>query len=477
MQIVVIGAGPAGLTAAYLLSKEIGKTVTQLDVYESADDVGGMCRSISLWKQKVDLGPHRFFSNDPRINELWLEVVGSDYALVDRTTRIFYNKKFFDYPIRIFNALQGLGVLEALRCLLSYIKQKIFPLKDTSSFESWVTQRFGKRLYTIFFKTYSEKLWGIPCSELDSDFASQRIKKLSLFEAIRNAVGNKHNKHATLVEQFAYPLGGTGSVYRKMQGSITERGGRIHLNTPVKRVINYKNQKTSIELEDGSLLACDHVISSMPLTHLLERMSDIPETIRQNISELRFRSTILVYLNIDNHVLFRDQWVYIHDPEVEVGRITNFRSWIPELYGEEKNTILCLEYWCNTEDELWNTTDTALEQKAIEELQIIGLAKKNEISASSVYRIPLCYPVYFKNYSEKLRPVQQFLSDINSLHIIGRYGAYKYNNQDHSILMGMMAAENILKNAKHDLWEINTDYEVYQEEGSLHKTGLGSDKK
>ncbi len=477
MKIAVIGAGPAGLTAAYLLSKEIGKTVTQLDVYESSDDVGGMCRSIELWKQKVDLGPHRFFSNDPKINELWLEVVGSEYSLVDRTTRIFYNKKFFDYPIRIFNALHGLGILEAVRCLLSYVKQKIFPLKDTSSFDSWVTQRFGKRLYTIFFKTYSEKLWGISCSELDSDFAAQRIKKLSLFEAIRNAIGNKNNKHATLVEQFAYPLGGTGSVYRNMQEAITARGGKIHLNTPVKRVAFHANKATSIELENGSSPHYDHIISSMPLTRLIKGMKDVPETILKNINDLHFRSTILVYLEVDDPSLFKDQWVYIHDTDVMVGRITNFRSWIPELYGEEKSTILCLEYWCKPEDELWRSSDPSLEQRAIEELEVIGLARKSEIKASSVYRIPLCYPVYFKGYTKKLIPVQQFLNNISSLHIIGRYGAYKYNNQDHSILMGMMAAENILQNTKHNLWEINTDYEVYQEEASLHDTGLRSVKK
>ena len=473
MRIAIIGGGPAGLTAAYQLSKELGRKVTAIDVYEASDSVGGMSRSIKMWNQTVDLGPHRFFSKDKKINELWLEVVGKDFDIVQRKTRIFYNKTFFDYPIRAFNALKGLGIWQAGLCMLSYMQQKITPVKDTSTFEGWVTRRFGKRLYSIFFKTYSEKLWGIKCTELDSDFASQRIKKLSLFEAVKNAIAfNKSSKHATLVDQFAYPLGGTGSVYAKMMAKIIENGGKVHLKQPVQRVIVDDDSATALELENGEILKYDHIISTMPLTLLAERLENLPDDLTDRVKSLKFRNTILVYLQINNNSLFTDQWLYIHDSEVKTGRITNFRNWVPQMYGANNESILCMEYWCNFEDELWSKENSFLEELATAEIDHIGLAKKEEVLHATVVRIPRCYPVYFSGYREKLQPVQEYLNQIKHLHIIGRYGAYKYNNQDHSLLMGMMAAENILSDAKHNLWEINTDYEVYQEAAVITKTGL-----
>jgi protoporphyrinogen oxidase len=476
MKIAVIGAGPAGLTCAYQLSKAMGDSVTQLDVFEAADNVGGMSRSLELWDQTVDLCPHRFFSKDKNINSLWLEVVKKDYDIVHRQTRIFYNKTFFDYPIRAFNALKGLGIWQATLCMASYMQQKITPVKDTSTFEGWVTRRFGKRLYRIFFKTYSEKLWGIKCTELDSDFASQRIKKLSLFEAIKNAIAWKRsNEHATLVEQFAYPVKGTGSVYRKMVDFIESKGGNIHLSTPVDSVVTENQEARFLVLENGKKLRYDHIISTMPLNILAERLGNVPESLKENIRALTFRNTILVYLRVENSSLFPDQWLYIHDSEVQTGRITNFRNWVPQLYGEENDSILCLEYWCNFDEPLWSAGEQELKDLAATELVKIGLAEESEIRDAFVFRIPRCYPVYFSGYAEKLKPIEVFLKKISNLHVIGRYGAYKYNNQDHSILMGMKAAENILEDAGHDLWSINTDYEVYQESAFITKTGLSTE--
>jgi len=473
MKIAVIGAGPAGMTAAYKLSEALGNKVTGLDIYELSAQVGGLSKSIDLWNQRVDQGPHRFFSHDTSINEVWLEVVGRDYDIVNRQTRIYYKKRFFDYPIRAVNALKGLGLFEATRCMLSYLGERLAPTRDTSSFEGWVTSRFGKRLFTIFFKTYSEKLWGISCSELDSDFAAQRIKKLSLFEAVKNALfQGRGNKHATLVDQFAYPNGGTGTVYENMHRKITERGGIVYLNKGVERVNTREGTARSLTLETGETREYDHIVSTMPISLLVSRLPEVPESIVEQSKKLTFRNTILVYLHVDRPDLFSDQWLYVHDPSVEVGRVTNFRNWLPSVYGESQASILCLEYWCYFEDPLWKQDDGHLIENARQEIVRTGLVPQGEAMDGHVVRLPRCYPVYFKGYREVMQPVESYLNTVKQLHVIGRYGSYKYNNQDHSILMGLRAAENILEGARHDLWSINTDYEVYQEASVITKTGL-----
>jgi protoporphyrinogen oxidase len=473
MKVAVIGAGPAGMTAAYELSKHLGTKVSRLDVFEKSDRVGGLSKSIDLWDQRLDLGPHRFFSHDTKINALWLEVVKGQYEIVNRQTRIYYNKRFFDYPIKAYNALMGLGLLEAARCLISYAAERMFPTRDTSTFEGWVTSRFGSRLFSIFFKTYSEKLWGISCSRLDSDFAAQRIKKLSLYEAIKNALfQGRGNKHATLVDQFAYPTGGTGSVYEAMQASVGSRGGQVMLNTGVKRVITHGGAVHSLELENGEVREYDQVVSSMPISHLVERLPEVPEHILEQTKKLTFRNTILVYLRVDRPDLFSDQWLYVHDPSVNVGRVTNFRNWIPSVYGPSGSSVLCMEYWCYFEDELWSMEPDRLIEMAAGEIIRTGLVPEGEVMEGEVVRLPRCYPVYFKGYREVLEPIEEYLTTMSGLHVIGRYGAYKYNNQDHSILMGMRASENIVNGAGNDLWDINTDYEVYQESSVITKTGL-----
>ncbi|MBE0655848.1 MAG: FAD-dependent oxidoreductase, partial [Bacteroidales bacterium] len=381
--------------------------------------------------------------------------------------------KFFDYPLKPGNALRGLGFVEAARCILSYAWQRINPAKETGTFESWVTRRFGKRLYQIFFKTYSEKLWGIPCNELDSDFASQRIKKLSLYEAIKNAVfQGKSNEHKTLVDQFAYPIGGTGQVYEKMVSKIKTNGGNVYLNTGIEKVESSGRIIKSVTLTNGQTLEYDHVISSMPISLLVRNLSETPNNIRELANSLKFRNTILVYLRIKRKDLFTDQWLYIHSREMKTGRITNFRNWLPGLYGKDDTSILCLEYWYNFEDKEWKMEDDELIRIAESDIVNSGLVNGEDIMDGRVIRLPRCYPVYFKNYKTILRPVEEYLSSIKNLNVIGRYGAYKYNNQDHSIIMGIYAAENILLNKHHNLWEINTDYELYQEASIITKTGL-----
>ncbi len=466
-KIAVIGAGPAGATAAYLLTKKGFSP----DVYEAAPEPGGMAKSIQLWGQTVDIGPHRFFSSDPRVNKIWLEVVGKDYKIVNRLTRIYYKGKLYHYPIKAFDALSKLGVLEAARCIISYGVEKFKPEDNTPpSFEKWVTRRFGKRLFEIFFKTYSEKLWGISCTELDEDFAAQRIKKFSLSEAIKKALNLSGKQHKTLVENFAYPLQGTGMVYERMIRFVRENGGQVFLSTPVEKVIN-EGTKVKGLVVNGEFRPYDRVISSMPLTLLVKGLQNVPEKVLENINRLQFRNTIIVFLHLNAENLFPDNWLYIHAPELQTGRITNFRNWIPELYGEAKTTIIAMEFWSFDEEELWQTDDKQLIRLASEEFSKLPFGKNAEVLDGYVYRVKRCYPVYRRGYKKLLKPVREYLNTLENLTAIGRYGTFKYNNQDHSILMGMLAAENIAENKKHNLWEINTDYE-YQEKAFITETGL-----
>jgi protoporphyrinogen oxidase len=489
----VIGAGPAGLSVAYQLIKK----GDGCDVYEAAGNTGGLSRSLELWGQTVDLGPHRFFSRDQRVNELWLEIVGDDYAMVRRLTRILYRGQFYHYPLQAFDALGKLGTAEAARCLASYARERLHPTPANGSFESWVSRRFGHRLFEIFFQTYSEKLWGIPCTELDADFAAQRIKQFSLSAALASALFRNGSRHRTLADEFAYPLGGTGMVYERMARAIEEGGGRIYLNTPVQRVITENHVVKGIELADGQMHDYDHIISTMPLTLLVERLTEAPAEVREAARQLRFRNTILVYLEVADANVCPDQWIYIHSPELRTGRITNFRNWVPQLYGDSPNTILAMEYWCDEpdagsrkaadrssevrdasariqrEDKLWTWTDEELIALARRELVGTTLVRNESLILNGkVLRIPRCYPVYRRGYREQLRPIQEYLSRVRGLQVIGRYGSFKYNNQDHSILMGIRAAENLTNNAGHDLWGVNADYDTYQEGWKITETGL-----
>jgi protoporphyrinogen oxidase len=466
-RIAVIGAGPAGLSAAYQLQSK-GESVT---LFESASAVGGMASSFSIWGQTVDYGPHRFFSSDPRVNRFWLDAVDGKYEMVNRLTRIYYRGKFFDYPVKAVNALRGLGIIEAIRCVSSYVKARFLPAKDESTFEDWVSNRFGFRLYSIFFKAYSEKLWGVSCRDLDADFAAQRIKKLDLLETIKSAVFTKKTrKHRTLVDEFAYPVGGAGAPYENLARKFTSANGILRLCSPVDAVVPRRDGIVEVHLPGGEVEQFDHVISTMPITKLLSRL-DAPEDVVRHASKLRFRNTILVYLRVSNSKLFPDQWIYVHSPDLLTGRITNFGNWVKGIRGNETDSILCLEYWCYDEDDIWQESEESLVSRARDELYGTGLVQNGSVLDGTVRRVPKCYPVYSSGYRTHLKPVEQYLSSVPGLTPIGRYGAFKYNNQDHSILMGLLAAENLLTNAGNDLWSINTDYE-YQESSRITATGL-----
>jgi protoporphyrinogen oxidase len=470
-KVAIIGAGPAGLTCAY----QLAKAGVEVHVYEASHQVGGLAKSLTLWEQRVDLGPHRFFSTDSRVNELWLEIVGKDYQMVNRLTRIYYKGKFYYYPVRAFDALSKLGIGASIQCVWSYVKEKINPTPLNGTFENWITRKFGKKLYEIFFKTYSEKLWGISCSELDADFAAQRIKKFSLGEAIKKALNIGKVQHKTLVDEFAYPTKGTGMVYERMADHIIRNGGKVNCNTPVAKVLTQHGKAIGIQLKGGEELSYDEVVSSMPLTQMVKQLSDVPKEIYNLATNLTFRNTILVYLHINHSNLFPDNWLYVHASDIETGRISNFRNYAPQITNGKQTSIVAMEYWCYEQDALWGQTDENLIDFATQEFIKTGLHKNAEILDGYVYRINKCYPVYKLNYKQWLKPIEDYLSGIKNLHVIGRYGAFKYNNQDHSILMGIMAAENMLGTNNHQLWDINTDYENYQEKSTITATGLRKD--
>ena len=466
--VAVIGAGPAGLATAYTLAK-LGVPV---ELFEASPHVGGMARSFELWDQTVDLGPHRFFSADARVNRLWLEVVETQYRMVERQTRIYYGGKLFDYPLRADDVVAKLGLTEAARCVASYLREQLRPRRPAVSFEDWTRSRFGQRLYSMFFQSYSEKVWGIPCNRLDADFAAQRIRKLSLFEAALNSLSRKGStRHATLIDRFAYPLRGTGSVYQTMTDRVRRLGGSVHLVSPVKRLDPGAAGGVELELASGQRHVFDHVVSSMPLTHLVRALPQTPEQVGNAAAALRFRNTILVYLRVESENLFPDQWLYVHAPELEVGRITNYRNWVTELHRDKPQTILSLELWCNPGDSKWLQPDEQHVERATHDLQETGLIRGARITASQVIRVPNCYPIYDLGYRDHMDVLRNYLQTIPKLQVIGRAGAFKYNNQDHSLLMGILAAERIALGRDHDLWAVNTD-DTYQEEAIIDETGL-----
>ncbi|MCC7086033.1 MAG: FAD-dependent oxidoreductase [Pirellulales bacterium] len=471
MRIAIIGTGPAGVTAGY----QLARGGADVELYEASNSIGGMARSFKLWGQTVDLGPHRFFSNDARVNRLWLEVIGRDYRMIERLTRIYYERCFFHYPLKPANALWNMGPWEAARCIGSYLRERCSlsaAADNPPTFESWVVRRFGRRLFEMFFKSYSEKLWGIPCRELDADFAAQRIKKFSLGEAIKSAVGIGGARHKTLVDRFAYPLGGSGMVYERMAERIRDAGGLVQLRRPVQRVLHDDRHVHGLEFADGEQRFFDHVISTMPLTLLVRGLGDLPLAVERAVDSLDFRNTVLVYLNVDRRDLFPDQWLYVHSPELRMGRVTNFRNWAPELYGDQQTSILALEYWCYDEDPLWFESHDRLVELASEEIRSTGLIGEAAILAGEVVRVRRCYPVYRTGYKQHLTAIESYLRTFRGLMPIGRYGSFKYNNQDHSILMGLLAAENLLQERSHDLWRVNTDYDSYQETAEISETGL-----
>jgi protoporphyrinogen oxidase len=479
--VVIIGAGPAGLTAAYQLVKAGGPTPL---VLESDDVVGGISRTVRRDGWCFDIGGHRFFTKVPEVEAMWHEILADeDFLLRPRMSRIFYDGKFFDYPLRAWNALSNLGPVEAVRCVASYGWARIHPPKDTSNFEGWVAARFGWRLYRTFFKTYTEKVWGIPAASIGADWAAQRIKNLSLGKAVVRSIfkPEKATDVTSLIEEFQYPKFGPGMMWEACRRKVEAGGGEVLFKRQVDRVVHHDGRALSVETTDATGRRVAHpaeaVISSMPLGALVRAMDPpAPAEVLAAADALRHRDFLTVALVVPDAHAFPDNWIYVHSPEVRLGRVQNFGSWSPYMIKEGR-TCLGLEYFVNVGDEMWDMSDDDLVKLGTEELTKIGLIPDaGEVEAGYVVRMPNAYPVYDGQYQQNLGIVRGWLeANVPNVHPVGRAGMHRYNNQDHSMVTAMLTVENIIHGADHDTWEVNVE-EDYHEESSTSSTGSSTPK-
>lgn len=464
---IIIGAGPAGLTAAYELTKNGHSPL----VFESDTLPGGIARTEEYKGYRFDIGGHRFFTQVAEVENLWHEVLGDEFLKVPRLSRIFYQGKFFDYPLNLKTTLSNLGARESVLILLSYLRWKIAPYRQEENFEQWVTNRFGDRLYRTFFKTYTEKVWGISCTEIQAEWAAQRIRGLSLISTIRNAIFGG-NKVKSLISEFDYPRLGPGQMWEHFTRKVEDGGGKVLFHHGVCELHHDNAQITSIVTQnntgDKSTFTAENYISSMPITHLIHALRPAaPSDVIEAAKNLQYRALILVALMVKDDTLFPDNWIYVHTPKVQVGRIQNFKNWSADMVPEPDHSCLGMEYFCSENDALWNLNDTNLLQLAERELEELGLVKHSTVFDGKVVRQPKAYPVYDANYKKYLDVIRLYLTQFHNLQTIGRNGMHRYNNQDHSMLTGLLAARNIL-GENHDLWNVNTE-RSYQEEFVVNK--------
>ena len=462
---VIIGAGPAGLTAAYQLVKAGDPVV----VAELDDVVGGISRTVERDGWRFDIGGHRFFTKVKPVEDLWNEILpAEDFLLRPRKSRIFYKGKYYDYPLRAFNALANLGPKEAFLCGLSYLRARVNPPKDQTNYEGWLVARFGWRLYRTFFKTYTEKVWGVPVSEMPADFAAQRVKNLDLGKAIVNALSPKRNQTeiTTLIEEFRYPKFGPGMMWEVCRDKVEAMGGQVLMETRVEAIHIEGGRATGVTLAEAGqrrFQPASHVISSMPVAELVVALDPPPpDKVMTAGAGLHYRDFLTVALVVPVDAGFPDNWIYVHAPDVEVGRIQNFGQWSPYMV-REGTTCLGLEYFVFEGDKLWSTEDETLIAMATRELDLLGLVRPEAVQRGYVVRVKKAYPYYDFSYRDNVATIVDWLSaHAPNVHLIGRNGMHKYNNQDHSMFTAMLTVENI-HGAHNDIWAVNVEEEYHEE--------------
>lgn len=460
-EIVIIGGGPAGLSAAF----ELAKRGTRSTVLEADAQVGGISRTVNYRGYRFDIGGHRFFSKVPYVETLWKEMLQEDLLLRPRLSRIHYRGHFFDYPLKPLNAVLGLGWQEALNVCFSYGRARLVPYGKDDNLELWISNRFGYRLYDIFFKSYTEKVWGIPCNKISADWAAQRIKNLSLRKVLADAFFGKlvhsSRKATSLIDEFHYPRFGPGQMWEHCEQRLVEQGTPVRCNEKVVRIRHRQNRVESIVtlLHSGQQMEYDgkHFISSMPLRELILALDPLPPNpIQQIAGDLRHRDFLTVLLIINRENIFPDNWLYINTPETRVGRIQNFKNWSPAMTPDPARTSLGLEYFLWQHDQEWRWPDERLIELGIRECVHLGLIQADEVEDGMVVRMEKAYPVYDENYKNNLDLLRQYLAQFSNLQTIGRNGMHRYNNQDHSMLTGVYAARNIFGETR-DVWAVNKD--------------------
>ena len=469
--VVVMGAGPAGLAAAYeLLKHAVPVTVLERDPRY----VGGIARTVEHGGFRFDIGGHRFFSKNSEIEDLWTEILGDEMLSCARLSRIYYRGRYFDYPLKAVNALRNLGPWETVRCMTSYARARVRPAAEPRTLEEWVSNQFGYRLFSIFFKTYTEKVWGISTSELSADWAAQRIKGLDLGGAIKQALLPKRSSNGsgamikTLIDRFRYPRLGPGQMWERVQELLAASGHPVLMGQSVERIAHDGSTVRSVEVRcaDGQSRSYpgEQFISSLPIRSLIERLDPAPPAhVQKAADSLRYRDFLTVALMVDRRDVFPDNWIYIHDPEVKLGRIQNFKNWSVDMVPDPAQTCLGLEYFCFEGDGLWSSSDEELIDLGRRELEQLGICRSSEVFDGAVVRQRKAYPVYDDSYQDHLAVVRQFLASLSNLQLAGRNGMHQYNNQDHSMLTGILAARNVALGESFDLWKVNSDAEYLEE--------------
>ena len=463
-RVVIIGAGPAGLTAALELSKHS----VPATVLEGDKQVGGISRTVNYKGYLFDIGGHRFFTKWDEVNQIWKETLRDKFLQRPRLSRIYYRRKFFLYPLVAKNALLGLGPVESVRILLSYFRSAVFPTPKEDNLEEWVSNRFGKRLYQIFFKTYTEKVWGVPCTSIQAEWAAQRIKGLSLMGAVKNALfPSKTPKAKTLIDRFQYPERGPGQMWETLTEQLDREGYPVLMERPVVRICHeggiVKRVVTRGPHGEESFEGTDFV-SSMPIRDLMNALDPRPpEDVMRAANNLRYRDFLIVSLVVNRKEVSPDNWIYVHEPGVKVGRIQNFKNWSPAMVPDPAKTCLGMEYFVFENDELWASADDKLIQMARNEIAQLGLVRPEEIEDGTVVRMQKAYPMYDPGWTERIETIREYArASLKNLQFVGRNGMHKYNNQDHSMMTALCAAQNIC-GAGHDIWAINSEPDYHEE--------------